>query len=1445
MAAQLSISVPSSKALRRVTPLGLLCGLLLASPGPPTGATTSAAGAASTVPTPTIAQTNGPGSHTTWFLAEGATGDFDNDILIGNPHDEPVNIRITWLLPAGTPGREPTHLTLAPTSRATVRVNAIHGLQATAVSARVESLGTPARDIVVERSMYWRDQGQVKGHNAPGVTAPATTWYLAEGATGDFNDFVLIANPHPTEAADVAVTFSSQDDTRAPFPVLRTVAPGQRSAVFVNVDVPSLASASFSTRVDSTNGVPIIVERAMYAPSASGRFPGPVGHGSHGLTQPSTRWIFAEGVTGGVAPNPIFDTFLLLANPGPVAANVRVYYRNADGLRHEQALTVESGARRTVWVNFDVPGFETAAFSMDVVSNVPILAERAVYWGDGTPATWREAHNSPGATGEALTWAFAEGLDGTFGPEATPFQSYFLIANTSVTHDLQVRLTFFREDGVAIARDDTCPREARCTVASWMVPELHGHRFATLIESMNDLPFVAERAVYWGAGFAGGHASLGTPWAGVVSPPSGALSVIDLGADRSEHLVGQAATWTTTTSGGTAPLSFQFWLWSGCTGQRSLLQDYSASPSVTWTPPAACFYDVQVWARSAGSIAPWEAGTSAGPFTVHVVSWPPDTVAGPRLRLDGLPGGGLLLYNQATGAQRSAIVDESAAGGFRFLEAQWGPDWIVVPARLNRDGLTDALLYNRHTAMVEVAYNTGTGFTRTVVGPWAQNWTFLVVDLDRDGLDDFILYNPLNGVWVQVFTLESGGFGAVWNPGLMWPTDAVAVAAYVDEDDIPDVLVYHPTSGTYARYRTNPAPAWGFELVDAGSWLPRLTLLPARFDDNGLTDFYAYAPDTGQWLRLVAQAGGPPVVAATGSWAPAASVVVGEFNGDGRSDLLLYAPSTGAWQILFSPADPFAAPTVQSGTWASSWTLTVTDLEGDGLSDVVGYDPASGTYESCRRTAGHDFVCTGGTWGAGWRAGGHVGINIGPEIDDAWLLSRIVPATFDAKPLSSTRMFPTVGDINGDGWLDVFPLINDGTGNLVEVDLASLGLGAYIPAMEVYVNRSTRIADFNGDGLPDLVTNVAVPYDNPDFRARLYINQGDGTFAADPAFDALHIRGWGETVVVADFNNDGHIDIFIPHNTQFHPSEQNYLLINDGTGGFTDVADAAGVAQRNWPEALKVEGAQAVDFDRDGFIDLYAASAFYFNNGDLTFTDRRAELGLPERFDEGLKFLDWNNDGHLDLLLHSPWGGPVLYEFDGTRFRLVDVIRSRTYALAFGLNVYDLNNDGLEDFIVAGGNTRNTVVFMNAGERFVDNPPSSISAWGNDVIAFGDFDRDGRIDIAKRDALLTYAINTTPTTGHWMELEVVDELGRPNQHGRVVSISPIDAPDVVMTRVVDGGSGFLSQNQYSLLVGTRSPGAHSVVVWFDTGPRSFVVNAFERVRLFRDGRSEPIPEPVP
>ena len=121
-------------------------------------------------------------------------------------------------------------------------------------------------------------------------------------------------------------------------------------------------------------------------------------------------------------------------------------------------------------------------------------------------------------------------------------------------------------------------------------------------------------------------------------------------------------------------------------------------------------------------------------------------------------------------------------------------------------------------------------------------------------------------------------------------------------------------------------------------------------------------------------------------------------------------------------------------------------------------------------------------------------------------------------------------------------------------------------------------------------------------------------------------------------------------------SPKSYLLRNNGTGRFTAGAVPGTVDLAGVPGG-QPEGAQAVDINDDGRIDLYVAGHLFLNrgldiSGRVAFSD--CNCGIPSSptgllVEEGAKFLDWNNDGKLDLILHDAYNGPQLYQNVGSR----------------------------------------------------------------------------------------------------------------------------------------------------------------------------------------------------
>ena len=357
----------------------------------------------------------------------------------------------------------------------------VDGLAQADVSTVVTS--TSGLPLVVERSMFWGQTTYYASHGGTAVSAPATTWYFAEGSQGFFDTYVLLANSGATTAS-VQVDFL----TEAHGLVTRTyeVKAAERFNVFAGL-IPELVDRSFSIVV--TSDVPIIAERAMYfgaQPFWNG------GHESAGVPAPSTNWFHAEGATGDY-----FDTYILIGNPNPATANVTMTFLTGEGATVQKTKAIPGNSRLTVNVEGEDPLLANTGVSTSVGSDVPVISERAMYW-PGPFTTWHEAHNSFGVTGTGLRWGLAEGRVG--GPRA--FQTYILLSN-GTADTAQVRITYLREGGLPpIVKEYSVIPTSRFNVdVNLFVPELApGERFGAIVESINGVPIAVERAMYNNSG---------------------------------------------------------------------------------------------------------------------------------------------------------------------------------------------------------------------------------------------------------------------------------------------------------------------------------------------------------------------------------------------------------------------------------------------------------------------------------------------------------------------------------------------------------------------------------------------------------------------------------------------------------------------------------------------------------------------------------------------------------------------------------------------------------------------------------------------------------------------------------------------------------------------------------------------------------------------------------
>ncbi|MEO8051942.1 MAG: VCBS repeat-containing protein, partial [Acidobacteriota bacterium] len=134
----------------------------------------------------------------------------------------------------------------------------------------------------------------------------------------------------------------------------------------------------------------------------------------------------------------------------------------------------------------------------------------------------------------------------------------------------------------------------------------------------------------------------------------------------------------------------------------------------------------------------------------------------------------------------------------------------------------------------------------------------------------------------------------------------------------------------------------------------------------------------------------------------------------------------------------------------------------------------------------------------------------------------------------------------------------------------------------------------------------------------------------------------GSGVAFTDYNNDGREDVFLINGSRLegfagNTAPTNHLYRNDGAGKFTDVTKEAGLAHSGWGNGVCVG-----DVDNDGLEDMFVTywgpNVLYRNNGHGGFEDVTKAGGLavrPKEWSSGCTFLDYDRDGHLDLLVTS------------------------------------------------------------------------------------------------------------------------------------------------------------------------------------------------------------------
>ena len=225
------------------------------------------------------------------------------------------------------------------------------------------------------------------------------------------------------------------------------------------------------------------------------------------------------------------------------------------------------------------------------------------------------------------------------------------------------------------------------------------------------------------------------------------------------------------------------------------------------------------------------------------------------------------------------------------------------------------------------------------------------------------------------------------------------------------------------------------------------------------------------------------------------------------------------------------------------------------------------------------------------------------------------------------------GDYDRDGWLDLFVAMQTGPHRLYHNnrdgtfsrtnDLPTAGSGV-----------SPAWVDYDNDGFPDLF----VP-GYPSSKNALYHNNGDSTFARITNSPLASEGSHSVAAIWGDYDNDGFSDLFVANGNYDGGQYQNFLYHNSGDGTFTKVTTGA-IATGTGDS----QGAAWADVDNDGDLDLLVMNHsgqnefFYLNNGDGTFTKiAQGNLVNSGGRSNGGVFVDYDRDGFLDLFVAN-WG---------------------------------------------------------------------------------------------------------------------------------------------------------------------------------------------------------------
>jgi len=401
--------------------------------------------------------------------------------------------------------------------------------------------------------------------------------------------------------------------------------------------------------------------------------------------------------------------------------------------------------------------------------------------------------------------------------------------------------------------------------------------------------------------------------------------------------------------------------------------------------------------------------------------------------------------------------------------------------------------------------------------------------------------------------------------------------------------------------------------------------------------------------------------------------------------------------------------------------------------------------------------------------------------------------------------------------------------------------------VEMY-GMGVAVGDYNNDGFPDiLVTCVG--------QNRLFRNTGKGNFVDVTQASGLSGRqALSTSAVWFDFDRDGLLDLFVCNYVKWSPEhdvfcsldgkhksyctpeayrgETCWLFHNRGDGTFEDVTATSGI----FDSSSKSLGVAMLDFDRDGWPDLLVANdtqpnKLYRNGRNGTFKDVAVEAGIAfsadgkARAGMGVDAADFENTGiagvaitNFDNEMIGLYRGSASGGYEDIAIPAGIGLPSKS-TLGFGCLFLDIDLDGWLDLLAANGHIDDTVrnirgnvgyaqppqLFLHAGQ---DKFRDLSSAVGEDFrqpkvgrgLAYGDFDRDGDLDILITTNAGPAALyrNDQTSGNHSIRFSLVGSKSNRDGIGSMVRIYHEGASQ---SRLVKSGSSYLSQSELPVTFG--------------------------------------------